>query len=67
MTTVKIEINIDKICEKLNISKLGLARLLEVSPKTIFNWQNGDSHPTFKHLQRLSKETGFEKLSEFLK
>jgi len=41
MTTVKIEINIDKICEKLNTSKLGLARLLEVSPKTIFNWQKG--------------------------
>ena len=66
MTTVKITMNVDKICQRLETNVTGLAEILNVTPATVWNWKKGKTNPSLEHLEKLSKETGFEKLSDFI-
>jgi len=52
--------------EKMNLSQEALARLLDVSVKTVSNWEIGKSSPTAEYLPVLA-DTLETKVSSFYK
>lgn len=53
MELIPQQFDVRGIRQAASMSIEGLARALEVSARTVFRWEHGDSKPQPRHLQKL--------------